>query len=43
MKKPKLLDQLIDDAKQSPITRDVNRVAILALLVEIKEALDAGW
>ena len=43
MRSSSLLEQIIEDAKKSPIKKDINRAAVLALRGEIKEALDQGW
>jgi hypothetical protein len=43
MRSSSLLEQIIEDSKKSPIKKDINRAAVLALRVEIKEALDQGW
>ena len=43
MRTPSLLEQIIEDARQSPFKKDINKAAFLALMDEIKEALDHGW
>jgi len=43
MRSPSLLEQIIEEAKKSPLKKDINKAAFLALMDEIKEALDHGW
>ena len=43
MRSSSLLEQIIAEAQQSPLKKDINRAAVLALRGDIKAALEQGW